>query len=171
MVAFDEKIRFNLPCGSTPAHLDRIFHHLEDLQPGGQTALGETFHQLADRLPRRGLVIIISDLYDEPQDVMRALQHFVYKRHQIMVFHLMDPAERTFPFTQRIALTDMETRQRVSVDPAEIREEYCRRVQEYIDAYRRQCAQRDIEYRLAETDTPYEHLLREYLTRRKALLK
>ena len=171
MIAFDEDVRFHLPPGSTAAHLDRIFRHLEGLRPGGGTAIAPTFHKLADTLAKRGLVIVISDLYDEPGEILRALQHFAYKKHQLMVLHLMDPAELEFPFRKIHTFVDMETRQRVQVDPRTIREAYRAEVDAFVENYRKECSDRRIEYVLTRTDTPYDLMLLNYLARRKALLR
>src|ERR1017187_9318765 len=112
-IAFDSKVRFHLSPGSAPSHLDRLFKQLEALSPGKRTAMAATFHELADTIDRRGLVVIISDLYDDQAQVLKALQHFVYKKHQVIIFHLMDPSELVLPFKKIVTLVDMETDQRL----------------------------------------------------------
>ena len=169
MIAFDEAIRFHLRPGSTPAHLDRVFTHLEQLKPGSGTAIAPTFHDLAQTIRKRGLIIIISDLYDEPAEIIRALQHFVYKKHQIIVFHVMDSGELEFPFRKMHTFVDMETGDRMQVDPRNLREAYLREVNDFIEMYRRECSERNIEYVLTPTSRPYDAMLLEYLARRKAL--
>jgi uncharacterized protein (DUF58 family) len=171
MIAFDEAVRFHLSPGSTPAHLDRLFTRLEQLRPGKGTAIARTFHELADRLHKRSLVIVISDLYDERSEVARALQHFVHKKHQTIVFHLLDRAELEFPFRKMHNFVDMETGQRMQVDPRTVREAYLEEVQRFIEACRRDCSERNIEYVLAPTDRPYDQMLLEYLARRRALVR
>lgn len=171
MVAFDESVRFNLPPGSMPAHLDRIFRYLESAEPGKGTAVANTFHDVARMIDKRGLVIVISDLYDEPAEIIKALQHFVYKKHQIIVFHIMDRAELTFPFRDVQTMVDMETNERLQVDPRYIRTAYCRQVEQFIDYYRRGCSERNIEYVLTVTDVHYHKMLLNYLAKRKALIR
>ncbi len=171
VVAFDESTRFHLTPASTPAHLDRVFTHLEDLTPGGQTNIAETFHHLADRIAKRGLVIVISDLYAEPAEVLRAFQHFAFRKHQLMVFHLLDPAELELPYRNVHSFVDMETGERMQVDPRTIRDAYMREVKQFIDTYRRQCADRNIEYVPVRTDQPYERMLLNYLARRKQVMR
>jgi len=166
VIAFDEKTRFHLAPGSTPAHLDRVFKQLEALSPGGQTRIAPTFHELANRIDKRGLVIVLSDLYDEPAEIMRALQHFVYKKHQIIVFHLLDPAEVNFPFKKILSFVDMETKERLQVDPRYVREGYLAEMKAFLDNYRRECSERNIEYVPTTTDRPYDAMLLEYLARR-----
>ena len=167
MIAFDDDVRFHLPPGSTPTHLDRLFKRLEVLQPGKQTAIAATFHQLADRIAKRGLVIVISDLYDEPTEILKALQHFVYKRHQIIVFHLLDQAEISFPFTKMTSFVDRETGRKLQIDPRDVGDAYREQMQAFLERYRKECSDRNIEYCPITTSTPYDRMLLEYLARRK----
>jgi uncharacterized protein (DUF58 family) len=169
LVAFDSKVRTHLPPGSTPAHLDRLFTSLEKLKPGKDTAIAPVFHELAGTIAKRGLIIVISDLYDEPSEVMRALQHFVYKKHQIILMHLMDPAELEFPFKKTVSFVDMENGRKIQADPRYLRQSYLDEVNAFIDSYRRECSERDIEYVLTRTDTPYDRMLLDYLSRRRTL--
>jgi uncharacterized protein (DUF58 family) len=171
VTAFAETIRFHLPPHSTPAHLDRIFRRLEATSPGGRTALAATIHHLARRMAKRGLVLIISDLYDDADEVVRALQHLVHKKHQIILFHLLDEAELDLPFRDVVTLVDMETDQRLQVDSRTVREAYRREMQTFLDRYRRDCAERRIEYVPATTAVPYDRMLLNYLARRRALVK
>jgi len=171
VVAFDEDVRFHLPPSSTPAHLDRLFTSLEKLKPSRKTAMAETFHKLADRIDKRGLIIVISDLYDDSSEIVKALQHFVYKKHQVIVLHLMDPAELEFPFDRVVSLVDMETNERMQVDPAAVKDSYLEQLNLYLENYKRQCSSRHIDYRLTTTDTPYDRMLLDYLTRRKTVRK
>ncbi|MBT3199502.1 MAG: DUF58 domain-containing protein [Phycisphaerales bacterium] len=169
MIAFDKDVRFHIPPASSPAHMDRIFTTLEGLTPGGKTAVGDTFHNLANRIAKRGLVIIISDLYDDQSEILKALQHFVYKKHQIIVFHVMDQAELEFPFTKVSSFVDMETKQKIQVDPRHVKQGYIDEMNAFIDRYRLECSGRKIEYVLASTSDPYERMLLDYLARRKKL--
>jgi uncharacterized protein (DUF58 family) len=171
MIAFDEAVRFHLTPGSTPAHMDRLFKALEATRPGNRTAIAGTFHRLADSIAKRGLVIVISDLYDDPAEILRAFQHFVFKRHQIIVFHVMDRAELDFPFRKVLTFVDLETDEKLQVDPRTVRQPYLDEVNAFIETCRRECSDRNIEYVLTPTDTPYEVMLLDYLARRKALLR
>ena len=171
MVAFDSEVRFHMPPGSAPAHLDRLFTTLETLKPGKTTAIAETFHHLAERIAKRGLIVIISDLYDDPANVMRAIQHFCYKKHQIILFHVMDQAELDFPFRKTTTFVDRETGQKVQVDPRTVRDAYQGELQAFISRYRTECRDRNIEYVQTSTSTPYDRMLLNYLARRKHLLR
>ena len=169
MIAFDRDVRFHIPPASSPAHVDRIFTQLEALRPSGTTALAGTFHNLADRIAKRGLVVVISDLYDDQSEILKALQHFVFKKHQIIVFHVLDQAELEFPFTKVSSFVDMETKQKLQVDPRYVKQAYIDEMNAFIERYRRECSGRRIEYVLSPTSTPYERMLLNYLARRKSL--
>ncbi len=169
LVTFDRAIRSHIPPGSTATHLDRLFTSLEDIAPGELTAISRTFHDLAEKIARRGLIVIISDLYDEPADIMKALRHFRHKKHQVIVFHVLDQAELDLPFNQLVTFVDLETQEKLQIDPKLIRDEYQRLVQESIAQYRRECSDSAIEYIMTSTATPYDVTLRSYLATRQRL--
>ena len=122
-----------LPARSSPRHFDEMMSHLEAIKPDRATSLGATLHRLADRFKRRCLIILVSDLYDDPEAVEPALHHFHYKRHEVIVFHVLDHAEITFPFRDTASFVDMETGERLQVDPAYVRDEYRRQLDAFID--------------------------------------
>ena len=170
LVAFDERIREFFPARTTTMHLNRLLQRLEATAPGGKTSLSETFHDLAERIRKRGLIVIVSDLLGEDafeRDVMRGLSHFRHKKHEVLLFHVLDAAELEFPFGRLSEFVDMETGERLQADPIYIREEYRRQVRDFTDRYRRECAAQNIDYVLANTSTPYDLLLRAFLDKRK----
>jgi len=171
MIAFDDAIRLHLPPASTPAHLDRLFTGLERLVPGQRTAIATTFHELAERIAKRGLIVIVSDLYDDPDEVLRALQHFCYKKHQLILFHVFDQAELDFPFKRITNFVDMEDGRRLQVDPRLVRESYRNELTAFVERYRKECSDRNIEYVVTSTAEPYDRMLLDYLARRRRLLR
>ena len=124
---------------------------------------------LIKQLKRRGLIVLVSDLYDEPEQVARALHHFCHRRHEVIVFHVLDRAEIEFPFRDVIAFHDLEDGERIQVDPAYVRDAYLEQVREFIAAYRRSCAEAQIDYVLADTSTPYDFMLTKYLSKRNRM--
>jgi len=165
-VALDSEIRLQIPPGSSPAHLDLLFRHLDALQPGQGTALAWGLHQLAERLPRRSLLILISDLWTDPAEFTKALQHLRYRRHQALVLHLLDEAELNLPYDRQVTLQDLETNEKLQVDPRDIREAYKEQVQAYLSTVRRCCADTDIEYHPLYVHEPYDKALVKLITRR-----
>ena len=172
MVVFDEQIRHFLPPRSSTIHLNRLLQHLEGIEPGSGTDLSETFHELAERIKRRGLIVIVSDFLSEAatdRDVMRGIRHFKHKKHEVLIMHVLDSAELEFPFGRLTEFEDMETRERLQAEPVFVRDEYQRQVREFVETYRRDCSSANIDYVLANTSTPYDWLLRAYLDKRKRL--
>jgi len=166
LVNFDEKILNFVPAHSTPTHLNRILKDLEEIQPGGRTRLSQTLHELAEYIKRRGLIILVSDLFDEPKDVVAALNHFRRKKHEVLVFHVLDKAEKDFPFDRLSDFVDMETKHRIQADPRYIRAQYQMELESFIETYRRDCFQNSIDYVSTDTSVPYDFMLASYLSKR-----
>ena len=124
LTTFDTEVRLDMPARSSPRHFNEMMQRLEAITPGGETDIAETLHKLANRFKRRCLIVLISDLYDEPDEVIRALHHFRHRRHEVILFHVLDKAEIDFPFRDVIAFHDLETNERIQVDPAYVRDEY-----------------------------------------------
>ena len=167
LTAFDTEVRLELPARSSPRHFDEMMTRLEALRPGQTTNLGATLHRLAGRFKRRCLIVLISDLYEEPEAVDRALHHFHRKRDDVIVFQVLDRAEIDFPFRETASFIDMETGERLQVDPAYARAEYCRQVEEFLDRCRRSCADCQFDHVLADTSVPLDYMLSRYLEARR----
>jgi len=166
LAAVDDTVRIELPAASSPAHLDRLFRELERLPAGNGTNLAKQLHGLAERLPRRSLVVLISDLWLDAGELSKALQHMRYRKHQGMILHLLDKAEIDLPYDRQITLQDLETNEKIQIDPSELRETYTRQVQEYFASVRRVCNDCDIEYHAIYVDTPYDRALTQLMNRR-----
>ena len=109
LIAFDDRIRFRLPAGSRPGHLHAPMMALEKMQPGSQSDVAHPLHQLAEALVKRSLVVVISDLLDDPEPVVRALRHLRFRGTDVIVFQLLDPHELTFPFRGPSKFRDLES--------------------------------------------------------------
>ena len=169
LVAFDNQIRLHMPPGGSPAHLNEMCRRLEHLKTGEVTRLAKPFHDLAEMIKRRGLIIVISDLYDDESEVIRALRHFRHKKHGVILFHIFDAAELEFPFRKLTQFVDLETHERYQVDPKAIRDQYLAELRAFIDRHKKACSDSDSEYILTDTSVPYDFLLRSYLARRQRL--
>jgi uncharacterized protein (DUF58 family) len=169
LTIFDDKIRTIVPPRLRQTHMKHILAALEGCEPGGETNIAGPMHDLAEGLKRRGLIILISDLMSEPQAVPSALQHFRFQGHDIIVFHVMDNAELTFPFDTMTEFTDLETRERALVSPEGIRQEYMGELGQFLAAYEKGCADVKADYKLLDTTRPLELALSEYLFRRSRL--
>lgn len=166
LTTFDTKIGLDMPARSSPRHFNEMMQRLEALQPGEQTDIAEILHQLANRFKKRCLIVLISDLYDEPDDVMKALHHFRHRRHEVIVFNVFDKAEIEFPFNETIAFQDLETNERIQIDPIYVRDAYLEQVEAFIETYRRSCAESNIDYVMTDTSVPYDFMLSRYVAKR-----
>ncbi len=168
MVTLDDDIRMELPPGSSAAHLDRLFMELEmeQVDAGRTTNIAPGLHRLAERLPRRSLVILVSDLWLDPADFARSLQHLRYRRHQGLVIHLLDRAEVDLPYERQVTLEDLESGERVQINPKDLREAYQQEVQKYLALVRRCCSDCDVEYHSIYVDQPYDKALVQLINRR-----
>jgi len=166
LVLFDTEIRTLLPPRSRLPHLHLMLSELENLKPGGPTATGKPLHDLAEGIKKRGLIVLISDLYDEPADVLSGLQHFRFLGNDVIVFHLMDKAEMEFSFDRVTEFIDPETGERLLTAPDAVRKQYLAEMNAFLEAYRDGCADLNVDYKLFDTSTPLEMALSEYLFQR-----
>lgn len=169
LATFDHRIGTVLPPGNGAGHLRDLLTILEKAEIGETTGISKPLHDLAEMLKRRGLIILISDLFDDPAEIMKGLLHFRHRKHEVIVFHLLDPDEINFPFRGLTTFKDLETGQRIEVLPEAIREDYRKVMKEFTDTFRRGCAEARIDYVLADTSVPYEVLLAAFLTKRQRI--
>ena len=168
LVTFGADIRRQLPPRSSPGHLRAVIDSLEHTEPAGDTALARILHRVASQLKRRGLVILLSDLLDEPAEVMEGLRHLRYQKHEVLVFHVLDHDEETFPFAQLTQFEDLEDEARVITDPRAIAADYRAQVQQLIKDYEAMCRRQAIGYLFFDTRTPLDRGLLKYLAWRNA---
>jgi len=166
LMIFDDTVRTVLPPRLRPAHLKRILTELQDVQPGGDTHISGPLHQLAEGMKRKGLVVLISDLLDDPVKIMSALQHFRFLGHDVMVLHIMDDAELNFTFDTLTEFTDLETGEKQIVAPEGMRPVYMKELQEFLHLMERGCAGIKADYKLLDTGRAVDLALSEYLHRR-----
>jgi len=169
LLTFDEKIRKYLPPKGGPRHLQYILQELDDLKPGHKTNISEVFHDLAETIKRRGLIIVLSDLFDNPEEIIKALNHFRNKKHEVLVFHILDKNEITFPYHKVAEFKDMETGERVVVDPSALRDYYWAKMDDYLYRFKKECKEKEIDYVKTETSTPLDSFLFSYLSKRAKL--
>ncbi|HEX9655067.1 MAG TPA: DUF58 domain-containing protein [bacterium] len=169
LLVFDEKIRRYLPPRSVTTYLHEILRELDRTQSSAETNVAIALHQMAERIKRRGLIIVLSDLFDDPQTVLSALKHFRHRKHEVIVFHIMDPLELTFDFQQDAVFRDMETGEEISTQPWHIRHDYQAKVAEFLANYKKVCRENQIDYVPIDTREAYDRALFEYLLKRKRI--
>jgi uncharacterized protein (DUF58 family) len=163
LVTFDSEIKAYLPPRGSRSHMRSILKVLETVQPGPATNVPQVCHHLAETMKARSMVILISDLLDDEEEIINALRHFQHKKHDVVVFHILDDSELDLPFEELSNFRDLESGHRVAVDPATFRGEYRNRVSEFCDSLKSGCQQTDIDYMLLRTSAPLETALTEYL--------
>ncbi len=169
LITFDEAIRTYMPPRSVNSYLTLILQELQKTPSQARTNIAETLHQMAERINRRGLIILFSDLFDDPAKVMSGLKHFRHKKHEVIVFHVLDPMERYFNFRQDGIFEDVETGERLATQPWHIRGDYRKLFADFIAHYKRECLANRIDYILLDTTEPFDRVLMNYLIKRKRI--
>jgi uncharacterized protein (DUF58 family) len=169
LLTFAEKIETFVPARARRSHLEVLLKELDRMQPGGRTALAESLHHLAERVRRRGLVILFSDLMAPPDAVLSGLAHFRHRQHEVLVFHVLDPAERALDFAEPATFVDQETGEEVALEPWEVRGSYRQRMDAWLERYRSECRRTQIDYVPLDTSMPYDEALFAYLEKRRRL--
>jgi uncharacterized protein (DUF58 family) len=169
LVLFDNDVRHYLPPRAHPTQFRRVLDILDQQTSRGDTDVGQVLHRVAERIRRRGLVIVISDLIDNEAQIANGLQHFRHNHHEVLVFHVLDDAELTFPYDRLTRFKDMEGAGRVVANPKSLRRRYLARMQAFTDTLKASCFERKISYRLTNTNQPYDVCLAEYLDKRNRL--
>ena len=165
----DRPLRY-VPARAVRSHLDVVLRTLGALEPQGRTRLGPALHELAERIKRRGLIVLCSDLMDRPAEVLAGLQHFRHNHHEVVVFHILDPDELEFPYTDSATFVDMESGEKLTTEPWEIARRYRERLAAWTAQYRVQCRENRIDYVQLDTRTPFDQALLAYLEKRSRLL-
>ncbi len=169
LLTFTTKMESFIPPSQSPAHLYNILKVLDNQKTGGETNLAETFHQLAQRIKRRGLIIILSDLFDDKEKVLSAIRLFRYKKHEVLVFQILDKEEKEFSFSEPAVFKDLETEKEITLDPRVLRKDYQSLFARFVLYYKRSLAEANVDYNLIFTDMPFDRALFAYLEKRSRL--
>jgi uncharacterized protein (DUF58 family) len=167
LVTFDTAVRTFIPPRGNARHFSAIREALERVKAGGDTRIASVLHEIAERVRRRSLIVLLSDLFDDAEEVLRGLQHFRHRRHEVIVLHLLDDAEIEFPFDRVTLFEGMERGEEVVVDPRVIADGYRAKVAEYLASLKRGCAEKNIDYQRMLLSEPFDRALTSYLGWRK----
>jgi uncharacterized protein (DUF58 family) len=168
LVTFDEQVRHFLKPSSQPSQLKDLVRIMNQGAGREKTRLGPLFHELAERLFRRALVMILSDCFDEVDDLLSGFQHLRYNRHEVIVFHVLDAAERDFPFQEATLFRGLEEWPELLTDPRSLRQSYLKAVEEFISQLQRGCRAQNMDYVPLRTDSSLAVALSSYLAHRLA---
>ncbi len=155
-----------VPPRSAKGHLQVLIDEIKATGAGGSARISETIGDVAGRIARRGLVIVISDLLGDQEEILKALRNLKHRRNEVILIQVLDPHEIDIPWRGYIRLKDMEESDVVSTDPSWLLKEYKTRVTAFLDRYRVGCVEEGIDYLLMATDEPLDAALATYLARR-----
>jgi uncharacterized protein (DUF58 family) len=166
LIQFDDKIGPRLPASARPGHLHALLLALDRLTSGARSNVGRPLHQLADALTKRSLAVLISDLFDDPDQVVSGLKHLRFRGTDVIVFQVLDPYELTFPFRGSARFTDVESADTVTADPARVRDGYLGALNGLRHRYEKELRGHGIDYLLLDTSKPLDFALLAYLDAR-----
>jgi uncharacterized protein (DUF58 family) len=167
LVGFSDKVHTHVPARNRTGHMRTIFGTLSMLQAGGETRLAESLHQLAEILTRRGIVVLISDFYDQADRLKEAFQHLRFKGHDLVAFHVLDQNELDFDFTDPVLLLeDAETQEQMPVLPDVVMGGYRERMRQHVNDMRECAAANHVDYEMLTTKQPLDFALFSFLSRR-----
>jgi len=166
LVTFDREIRALVRASSNPSHMEQLVHVMETSFAERKTATGPIFHELAERLKKRGIVIVLSDLFDDVDSMMAGLKHFRHRRHEVILLHVLDPAELDFPFRRTTLFKGLEELPEVLIEPRALRKAYLEEFNAFLRRLKKGCRMHQIDYVQMRTDQSLEVALSSYLASR-----
>jgi|TARA_S200000501_G_scaffold86946_1_gene79967 uncharacterized protein (DUF58 family) len=166
LILFDNAIREYITPKTSKSHKNVIFNSLSKCKAGKNTNIQLILDSMAERIKKSGLVILISDLLDDPKNVMKGLNHFRHNKQEVIVFHLLDKQEFNFTFNERTKFSDMETGETITTDPWHIQSSYQDKIKLFINKFKRECGNQKIDYVPIYTDQNFDLALSEYIRKR-----
>lgn len=170
LLTFTDKITNLIPPRSMKSYLNIIFKELYKLQAKEKTSTVSILHSLADRIKKRGLIILISDMIDDPEKIMQGLMHFRHQKHEVILFHIQDRQETEFDYQRDTEFIDSETGEKIIVSPWQIKNDYLKSYKDNVRFLKDRCHESLIEYNAINTSTPFEDNLLQYLIKRAKMM-
>jgi uncharacterized protein (DUF58 family) len=171
LVIYDDAVRRYLKPAGQPSQLKEILHLLDVTPAREKSDLGLVYNDLAERFKKRGVVVILSDLFDDPARIVTGLKHFRHRRHEVIVFHVLDPAELDFPFRDTTLFKGMEGMADILTDPHALKRAYQTELKSFLGELEKGCRMVDIDYVPLRTDQSLEVALSSYLASRSARIR
>jgi len=168
-IAYDEDIVNFVPARGSLGHLNTVLHSIENARAGAKTDFAKSLIKVSERIRRRGIIVVISDLFEDPDHVLNGLRHLALRGNDVIVFQILDPEEVRFDFPAAAQFVDMETQSEMHVIPDYIRQEYRRLLRTQIEQYEKECRKDRMDFASIDTSQPLDHALFGYLVRRQQL--
>jgi len=166
---YSNKIENYFPPRSNKIYLQTLLRKLENAISANETETAQCLNMIAEKVKKRGLVIIISDFFDNVDSIITALKHFKYKKNEVIVFQILDPIEKSFAFSKDAIFVDIETKDELSTQPHQIKKAYQSAFNEFLIKLKSECLNNNIEYNQIDTKTPFDKALFAYFKKRKRL--
>lgn len=166
LTLYNTEIQKFHPARSKQSYITELLRTLETTTPSDRTGTAKSLHLLAERIKSRSLVIIISDFFDNVDEVISALKHFRHNNHEVLVFQVLDPRELDFDFGYKSTFIDLETEEEIITEPYQIKKEYQELVHNFTSLIEKNCRESKIDYSLLNTKTPFDKALKDYLSKR-----
>lgn len=167
---YADQIKKYLPPNSSRIYLKEIISVLSKIVPETETNTSFCLNQISDKITKRGLVVIISDLFDDPEKVISAIKKFRFYKNEVIVFQILDPAEQNFSFQKDAIFKDLETGEEITTQPYQIQKSYRDAMETFLHKIKSECLRNGVEYNLVDTSTPFDKALFTYLQKRSRLL-
>lgn len=169
LALYSDKVENYFPPKSSRVYLQTILSRLSNIKPAGRTSINNCLELVAGKIRKRGLAIFISDFLEEPEAILRTLKQVHFKKNEVIVFHLLDPAELNFDFDGDAAFTDLETGEEITAQPHLIRKAYIEQMNKHTGMLKLECRKLGIEYNLMETSAPFDKALVNYFSKREKM--
>ena len=163
LALYDDEVRKYLPASGQPGHLKAVLHELQQATPGSRSKMEPIFHDMAERIRKKGLIIVISDMFDDFDEVSRGLRHLRHRKHEVILFHILDHDEITFPFDRMTRFLGMEMGPKILANPKALRKAYLEEVADFQETLKKECRGDRIDYVAMDTSRPLDVALATYL--------
>ena len=170
LTLFDEKINYFIKPNSTKSQLKRILIELQNIKTSNKTNISDVLHIVSEKIKQKGLVIILSDLFEEPNKILNAIKHFRFNKHEVILFHILDPEEINFNFSSDTIFKDMEQNDSIRTQPMMIKKTYKDAMKKFIEFYKKNCLLQNVDYVLMDTKTQFDVAITQYLYKRSKLI-
>ena len=169
LTIYSDKIEKYLPPKSSNSYLQQILKELATLKTSSKTNSADSLNSVAEKIKRRGLVIIISDFFDDVDKTLKAIKHFAHLKNEVIIFQILDPMERSFGFGKDAIFRDLETDEEMTTQPFQIQKAYQQAMNEFTNKIKRECLNSNFDYNLLDTSTPFDKALFSYIQKRSRL--
>lgn len=169
LTIYSDDIKKHLPPKSSKSYLQQILKELVSLKASSTTNTSDVLNKVAEKIKRRGLVIIISDFFDDVDKTLKAIKHFAHQKNEVIIFQILDPMERTFGFGKDAVFKDLETNEELTTQPYQIQKAYQQAMNEFINKIKRECLNSNFDYNLLDTSVPFDKALFSYIQKRSRL--